>query len=101
MLLVHDSAGWNELPMHTAVKHGVPDAICSQPPLPSHLPSLPQVAAVHWLPGAVMPDWMLAQVPSFCPVRALVHAMQVPPQVWSQQMPPTQCPLLHLSLIHI
>jgi len=32
---------------HAALPHAVPAVTCSQAPLPSHLPSLPQADAVH------------------------------------------------------
>jgi hypothetical protein len=72
----------------------VPLTYRRQPPLPSQVPSVPQVAApasVHWFNGS-WPAGTVEQVPPV-PVRA--HDRQVPVQAVLQQTPCAQKPLLH------
>jgi hypothetical protein len=72
----------------------VPFAYRRQPPLPSQVPSVPQVAAplsVHWLSGSA-PTGTKVQVPAL-PDSA--HDRQVPVQLELQQTPCWQRPEAH------
>jgi hypothetical protein len=72
----------------------VPLTYRRQAPLPSQVPSLPQVAApasVHWFSGSC-PAGTVEQVP---PVPVSEHDMQVPVHAVLQQTPCAQNPLLH------
>src|SRR5262252_6543749 len=75
----------------------MPVAHLRQAPLPSHMPSLPQVdgvACVHSLSGSV-PFVTGRQRPSARPVFAFTQALQVPVQAVSQQTPSTHWLLAH------
>ena len=64
-----------------------PLAVSSQTPPAAHRPSLPQGGLRgHWPAGGLVPGVTSAQVPSGWPVRAMVHAWQVPVQAVSQQI---------------
>jgi hypothetical protein len=75
-------------PVQEAVAQVVPADHWRHPPLPSQVPSLPQVAlsaAAHWLAGTgACPAVMAVHVPTL-PVR--LHDMQVLPQATLQQTP--------------
>ncbi len=76
----------------------VPDRYLRQAPLPSQVPSVPQVAAVlsaHW-PSGSWPAGTVAQVPA---VPGCAHERQVPSQAVPQQVPCSQKPELHWSAV--
>jgi hypothetical protein len=78
--------------VQVATPHWVPTAYLRQAPLPSHMPSRPQVdasAMVHCSSGSV-PAIALVQLPA-----ALAQVRQVPEQVVAQQVPWAQIPELH------
>jgi hypothetical protein len=80
--------------LHCGLPHEIPGATCSQTPPAAQLPSLPQGGlAVHCPAGAATPAVMLAHVPFAWPVRAIVHAWQVPLHATLQQVPETHWPL--------
>jgi hypothetical protein len=90
----HVRAGVNVVPLQVDAAQVVPMAYSRQAPLPSQVPSLPQVAApwsVHWLKGS-WPAATAAQVP-IVPVKP--HDRQMPTQAVAQQTPCSQKPLLH------
>ena len=84
--------------LHDAAEHTVPETYFRHAPMPSHMPSLPQLgapASVHSLPGSV-PPLIGPQVPSApCPLMAAVHALHVPEQEVLQQTPSATKPLVH------
>jgi hypothetical protein len=87
-------AGVNVEPTQVAAAHGVPVAYRRQPPLPSQVPSVPQLApplSVHWDSGS-LPAGTLVQVPAL-PDSA--HDWQVPVQLELQQTPCWQKPEAH------
>jgi hypothetical protein len=58
-----DEVSWP--PLHDGVPHGVPARGFLHPPLPSQVPSLPQVVEMEHCPaGAASPTLMLPHVPS-------------------------------------
>jgi hypothetical protein len=75
-------------PVQVAVAQVVPADHCRQAPLPSQVPSLPQVdlsEAAHWLAGlGAVPLAIGVQVPI---VAVRLQAWQVPPQATLQQTP--------------
>jgi hypothetical protein len=82
-------AGVNVVPLHVDAAQVVPIAYRRQAPLPSQVPSLPQVLApwsVHWLNGSA-PAATDAQVPTV-PVRP--HDRQIPTHAVAQQTPCSQ-----------
>jgi hypothetical protein len=77
-----------------AATHIVPAAYRRQPPAPSQVPSVPQLAAplsVHWLRGSA-PTGTKVQVPA---VPASAQERQVPVQLELQQTPCWQRPEAH------
>jgi hypothetical protein len=87
-------AGENVEPTQVAVAQTVPVAYRRQPPLPSHMPSVPQLVAplsAHWFRGSA-PTGTGVQVPAV-PVSA--HDRQVPVQLELQQTPCWQSPDAH------
>jgi hypothetical protein len=82
--------GVNTLDTHFAFAHIVPTAYFSHPKLPSHLPSVPQVAApmsVHTARGSAVPF----RIGLHCPgVEDRLQLRQAPVQELSQQRPSTQ-----------
>ena len=76
--------------------HGVSLTNWRQPPLPSQVPSSPQVAGVlatHWRATlGLTPDGTRAQSPREL---ARLHALQVSVQALLQQIPSTQKPVWH------
>jgi hypothetical protein len=87
-------AGVNVVPAQVDAAQVVPLAYRRQAPLPSQVPSVPQVDAplsVHWLNGSA-PAATDAQVPTV-PVSA--HDRQMPAQAVAQQTPCSQKPELH------
>jgi hypothetical protein len=72
----------------------VPRGATWQCAVPSQVPSSPQGGLAGHRASAP-PLTIAAQVPSGWPVRALVHALQVPVQVLPQQTPSTHAPLVH------
>ncbi len=73
----------------------VPGAYVRQPPVPSHLPSVPQEAApwsVHTFRGSLDPAGMGVQVPMAVDSAQL---RQLPAHAESQQTPSTQNPVAH------
>jgi hypothetical protein len=92
--------GVNVLPLQNGMAHTTVLAACSQPPLPSQLPVLPQGGLeVHAGGLAGKPFLMNAQVPSGMPVAIAVHAWHVPMHwVWQQicwPVGPMQTPFWH------
>jgi hypothetical protein len=80
--------------VQAAAAHCVPLTYDRQPPLPSHVPSVPQLAApwsLHWFSGS-WPAGTVEQVP---PVPVSAHDMQLPAHAVLQQTPCAQKPLLH------
>jgi hypothetical protein len=91
---LHVRAGEKVEPVHDAATHTVPVAYRRQPPVPSHIPSVPQLAAplsMHWFSGSC-PTATKAQVPAL-PDSA--HERQVPVQLELQQTPCWQRPEAH------
>jgi hypothetical protein len=78
-------------PSQVPALHSVPDSNLRQPPLPSHFPSSPQVAAelaTHWRASlGLPPNGTNSQSPSEL---ARSHRLQVSPQAEVQQSPSTQ-----------
>lgn len=85
----------DEPPGHDAPAQAVPAAYTRHAPLPSHAPSVPQLAA-PWStqrpPGSAPPAAMFAQRPS---EPDSTHERQVPAQASSQQTPCAQKPETH------
>jgi hypothetical protein len=84
----------NVVPVQVEAAQVLPSAYRRQAPLPSHMPSVPQVDApwsAHWLKGSA-PAATDAQVPTV-PVR--LHDRQMPAQAVAQQTPCSQKPELH------
>ena len=80
--------------MHDATRHTVPVAYRRQSPLPSHVPSVPQLAAplsMHWFSGSC-PTATKVQVPA---LPASAHDRQVPVQLELQQTPCWHRPEAH------
>ena len=80
--------------LQVAAAQVVPPRYRRQPPVPSQVPSVPQLGApwsLHWLSGS-WPAGTVEQVP---PVPVSAHDMQVPAQAVRQQTPWAQNPLLH------
>ena len=91
---LHVRAGENVEPVHDAPTHTVPAAYRRQAPLPSQVPSVPQVEAplsAHWLSGSA-PTAANVQVPA---VPDSAHDRQVPVQLELQQTPCWQRPEAH------
>ena len=91
---LHVRAGEKVEPVHDAATHTVPVAYRRQPPSPSHIPSVPQLAAplsMHWLSGSC-PTATSVQVPA---LPASAHERQVPVQLELQQTPCWQRPEAH------
>jgi hypothetical protein len=87
-------AGVNEVPVQVDAAQVVPLAYRRQAPLPSQVPSVPQVDgpwSLHWSNGSA-PAATDAQVPTV-PVSA--HDLQMPAQAVAQQTPCSQKPELH------
>jgi hypothetical protein len=63
-------------------------------PPAAHSPVCPQGSAVTQRESA-LPTVIAAQVPFAAPVRAELHAMQLPPHALLQQKPSTHAPELH------
>ncbi len=87
-------AGVNDVPVQVDAAHVVPLAYRRQAPLPSQVPSVPQVEApwsLHWSNGSA-PAATDAQVPTV-PVSA--QDLQMPAQAVAQQTPCSQKPALH------
>ena len=81
-------------PVQAGATHCVPEAYSRQAALPSHMPSLPQVAApwsAHW-PSGSAPSGTLVQVPM---LPGTAHDRQVPAQAPPQQTPCSQKLELH------
>jgi len=81
-------------PVHVCATQTVPAAYRRQAPLPSQVPSVPQLAAplsMHWFSGSA-PTGTKVQVPEV-PVSA--HDRQVPVQLELQQTPCWQRPEAH------
>jgi hypothetical protein len=82
------------LSAHVPALHTVPATWFRQPPLPSHVPSRPQVDssdAGHWLEACgAPPAGTNVQIPGD---PWTLHAMHVPVQAVLQQTPSTQKPL--------
>jgi len=90
-------AGVNVETLHDAATQIVPTVYFRHPPLPSHVPSSPQVddgSAVHSLSGSV-PPMIPRQSPLAWAVFEPAHAMQPPVHAVSQQKPSTQAPVEH------
>jgi hypothetical protein len=89
--------------LHEAVEQDTDELACSHAPLPSQLPSLPQVVVTaHWPVGAAVPALMFAHVPLALPVRLSEQAMQVEVHALLQQKPSTQELLRHwVLLVHV
>jgi hypothetical protein len=91
--------GWNVVPVHiTAMPHVTVVAACAQPPLPSHLPVLPQGGlAAHCPDGADVPAASAVHVPGVAPAQV----WQVPQLVLpGGRLPPQQTPSMQLPLPH-
>jgi len=76
--------------LHVSGAHSVPTGQVWQPPLPSHLPLVPQVdcgIAAHMLRGSRVPAAVGVQRPIVAASAQLRHA---PVQAWSQQTLSTQ-----------
>jgi hypothetical protein len=87
-------AGVNVVPEQVDATQVIPMACSRQPPLPSQVPSVPQLAApmsAHW-PSGSAPAGTALQVPT---VPASAHERQVPAQAVAQQTPSSQKPELH------
>jgi hypothetical protein len=83
--------------LHDAATQIVPTVYLRHAPLPSHVPSRPQVdigSTVHSLSGSV-PPMMPRQRPLAWAVFEPAHAMQPPVHALSQQKPSTQAPVEH------
>ena len=81
-------------PVQDCATHTVPLAYSRQPPVPSQVPSVPQLAAplsMHWFSGSA-PTGTKVQIPML-PVRA--QERQVPVQLELQQTPCWQRPDAH------
>jgi hypothetical protein len=89
-------AAVSDEPEQEGIPQVVPPAPNRQAPLPSQVPSRPQVvpAAVQ-RPFEPPPATMFRQRPLFCPVSAEEQDMQRPVQPFSQQTLPTQAPVEH------
>jgi len=86
-------------PLHDSGTQVMPVPHLRHAPLPSHMPSLPQVdgvACVQSLSGSV-PSLTPRQRPSAWPVLAFTQALQAVVQADSQQTPSTQNPLPHAA----
>jgi hypothetical protein len=74
---LHWGADVNVDPVHVAAPHVVPAAYSRQAPAPSHVPSVPQVAApwsAHWLRGS-------------CPAATSVHVPMAPAMAHDRHVP--------------
>ena len=82
-----------------AVRQGVVELRNRHPPLPSHVPSCPQVAVstAHFVLEDP-PDKIGLHRPLAAPVSALEQERQVPVQALSQQIPDTHAPCTHSLL---
>lgn len=93
-------AGVNVELVQEAAPQVVLEEYLRQPPLPSQVPSLPQVlapAGVQSLPW-VLPAWTLAHVPLACPVLLCRQERQPPVQLELQHTPSTHALLEHSLL---
>ena len=94
-------AGENVAPVHDAFTQTVPAAYRRQPPVPSQVPSVPQVDAplsAHWFSGSA-PTAANVQVPA---VPASAHDRQVPVQLELQQTPCWHRPEAHsVAPVHV
>jgi hypothetical protein len=82
--------------LQASVPQVVPTPYLWQPPFPSQVPSVPQVAAVwsaHW-PSGSAPEGTLVQAPG---LSCSAHDLHVPEHAVEQQTPCAQIPELHWS----